>query len=320
MTTKKETNKTTDLQISSILDLQTNYKEVAEQHLALRFADNEEFKKAFVKTFSDLIFSQDDEMLEKLSKTRQNTLLNAVFKATEAGASFAKKEVSFIPYAAYKKTNEKGVEKKVATGEFDAIVIFDINFQKQQILKLKNCKRFFTSEVHEGVEILENLETGNIEFEGKNDVTKPTIGYYAVFITTEGERYDRFMTTAEIIERAKFSPQFKAENYKVTNNNIHFEKVVVRNLMKEIPKISDELKSIMSVDETYSDYIEVHEVIEAPKKTNLLEEAKKELAKEKEAPEVEFEEETPKVKEVKKPNEPKKPKEATPPVEEIQYF
>ena len=67
------------------------------------------------------------------------------------------------------------------------MVIFDINFQKQQVLKLKNCKRFFTSEVHEGVEILENLETGNIEFEGKNDVTKPTIGYYAVFITTEGE-------------------------------------------------------------------------------------------------------------------------------------
>ena len=59
------------------------------------------------------------------------------------------------------------------------------------------------------------------------------------------------MTTSEIVQRAKFSPQFKAENYKVANNNIHFEKVVVRNLMKEIPKISDELKSIMSVDESY---------------------------------------------------------------------
>ena len=57
---KKQKTKT-DLQISSILDLQTNYKEVAEQHLALRFADNAEFKKAFVKTFSDLIFSQDEE-------------------------------------------------------------------------------------------------------------------------------------------------------------------------------------------------------------------------------------------------------------------
>ena len=43
---------------------------------------------------------------------------------------------------------------------------------------------------------------------------------------------------------------------------------------------------------SYSDYVEVHEAIEAPerKRTNRLEEAKKELAKEKEAPEVEFEE------------------------------
>ena len=56
MDTKTTKNTKTDLQISSILDLQTNYKEVAEQHLALRFADNAEFKKAFVKTFSDLIF------------------------------------------------------------------------------------------------------------------------------------------------------------------------------------------------------------------------------------------------------------------------
>ena len=48
-------------------------------------------------------------MLEKLSKTRQNTLMNAVFKATEAGASFAKKEVSFIfLLLKNKKTNEKG--------------------------------------------------------------------------------------------------------------------------------------------------------------------------------------------------------------------
>ena len=90
---------------------------------------------------------------------------------------------------------------------------------------------------------------------GENDVTKPTIGYYAVFITTEGERYDKFMTNAEIIERAKFNPNADLSKYKVTNNNIHFEKIVVRNLIKEIPKISEELKSIMSVDEhEYADY------------------------------------------------------------------
>ena len=287
MTKEKETN--TELAINSITDLQTNYKQIAETHLADRFSDNPEFKKQFLKTFSDLIFSQDEEKLEKLTKTRKNTLLNAVFVATEAGASFAKKEVSFIPYAVDKKITEKGVERKVATGEFDAKIIFDINFQKQQILKLKNCKKFFTAEVHESVKVIADLETGNTVFDGINDITKPTIGYYDMFITTEGERYDKFMTTAQIIERAKFSPQFKADKYKSTNNNIHYEKVVVRNLLKEIPKISENLKSIVAFDEVgdYTDYIEVggehQEQIEAPK-INLLDEAKKEMAKEKSEP------------------------------------
>ena len=288
----KEKEKNTELAINSITDLQTNYKQIAENHLADRFSDNPEFKKQFLKTFSDLIFSQDDEKLEKLTKTRKNTLLNAVFVATEAGASFAKKEVSFIPYAVDKKITEKGVERKVATGEFDAKIIFDINFQKQQILQLKNCKKFFTAEVHESVKVIADLETGNTVFEGINDITKPTIGYYAMFITTEGERYDKFMTTAQIIERAKFSPQFKADKYKSTNNNIHYEKVVVRNLLKEIPKISENLKSIVAFDEVgdYTDYIEVggehQEQIEAPK-INKLDEAKKEMAKEKPKPEPE---------------------------------
>lgn len=284
MTTKKETNQTTDLQVNTVLGLQTNYKKLAENHLAERFANNPEFKAEFIKTFSDLIFSQNDEMLEKLAKTRQNTLLNAIFKATEAGASFAKKEVSLIPYEIFKKTTEKGVEKKVATGEFDAIVIFDINFEKQQILKLPNCKRFFTAEVHEGVKVTENLMTGTIDFEGENDITKPTIGYYACFITTEGEKYDKFMTLAQIVERASFSPQFKSGNYKQTSNNIHYEKVVVRNLMKEIPKISNELKSVLSVDEIqYHDYIEVEEPVQKieEKKINQLEQAKKEIAEKK---------------------------------------
>lgn len=283
MTTEKKST-TTDLQVNTVLGLQANYKKLAENHLAERFSNNPEFKAEFIKTFSDLIFSQNDEMLEKLAKTRQNTLLNAIFKATEAGASFAKKEVSFIPFEIFKKTTEKGVEKKVATGEFDAMVIFDINFEKQQILKLPNCKRFFTAEVHEGVKVTENLMTGTIDFEGENDITKPTIGYYACFITTEGEKYDKFMTLAQIVERASFSPQFKSGNYKQTSNNIHYEKVVVRNLMKEIPKISNELKSIISVEELqYHDYIEVEEPVQKieEKKINQLEQAKKEIAEKK---------------------------------------
>jgi len=285
MTTEKKST-TTDLQVNTVLGLQTNYKQLAENHLAERFSNNPEFKAEFIKTFSDLIFSQNDEMLEKLAKTRQNTLLNAIFKATEAGASFAKKEVSFIPYEIYKKTNEKGVEKKVATGEFDAMVIFDINFEKQQILKLPNCKRFFTAEVHEGVKVTENLMTGTTDFDGENDITKPTVGYYACFITTEGEKYDKFMTLAQIVERASFSPQFKSGNYKQTSNNVHYEKLVVRNLMKEIPKISNELKSIMAVEEVqYHDYIEVNEPVQKieEKKVSKLEQAKKDIADKKPA-------------------------------------
>ena len=277
---------TTDLQVNTVLGLQTNYKQLAENHLAERFSNNPEFKAEFIKTFSDLIFSQNDEMLEKLAKTRQNTLLNAIFKATEAGASFAKKEVSFIPFEIKKKTIKKGVEETVATGEFDAMVIFDINFEKQQILKLPNCKRFFTAEVHEGVKVTENLMTGTIDFEGENDITKPTIGYYACFITTEGEKYDKFMTLAQIVERANFSPQFKSGNYKQTSNNVHYEKLVVRNLMKEIPKISNELKSVLSIDEIqYHDYIEVEEPVQKieEKKVSQLEQAKKEISDKKPA-------------------------------------
>lgn len=261
---------TTELQKSFVTD--------AENYLKLRASDNPEFKKEFIKTFSDLLFSQNDEMLEKLSKTKPASLLNAVFKATEVGASFAKKEVSFIPYEIFKKEISNNVEKKKATGEFEALVIFDINFQKQQILKLKNCKRFFTAEIHDGMKILSDLSTGNFVFEGENEVTKPTVGYYASFLSTDGERYDLFMSCAEIVERAKFSPQFAESKYKNTGNSIHYEKIVVRNLMKIIPKISAELSSIIAYDEApdYTPYVEVG------KEPNALEAAKKELAGNKE--------------------------------------
>lgn len=285
---------TKELSLKTVTDLQMNFKQVANEHLQLRFSDNPEFQKNFIKTFSDMVFSQSDEMLDTLTKMKKNTLLNAVFVATEAGASFAKKEISLLPFQSYKKVNEKGVERKVATGEFDAVVIFDINFQKQQLLKLQNCKRFFTAEVHEGVKVIEDLETGNIAFSGENDVTKPTIGYYAVFITTDDERYDKFMTNAEIIERAKFSPHFKADNYKQQGNNIHFEKLVIRNLMKEIPKISNELRSIMGHDEAgeFTSYTEIVDE-ETGEITNKLEEAKKELSPAKEVKEVKQEKSEP---------------------------
>ena len=294
MTKEKSTG--TGIALKTVTDLQVNYRDAAKNYMQIRFADNPEFQKKFIKTFSDMVFSQSEEMLETLAKIKQNTLLNAVFVATEAGASFAKKEISFLPFQSYKKIKENGVERKVATGEFDAVVIFDINFQKQQLLKLQNCKKFFTAEVHEGVKVIEDLETGNVAFSGENDVKNPTIGYYAAFITDEGEKYDKFMTCAEIIERAKFSPHFKADNYKQTGNNIHFEKIVVRNLIKEIPKVSNELRSIIGHDEVgnteFTDFVEVVDE-ETGEITNKLEEAKKELAaKEVEEPKKETETKT----------------------------
>lgn len=285
---------------STAIALQENFKTMSETHLKMRGSDNPEFKIQFMKTFSDMVFSQNDDMLEKLSKTRPNSLLNAIFRATESGASFAKKEISFIPYEIFKKTTVNGTEKKVATGEYEALVIFDINFQKQQILKLANCKRFYTAEVHEGVEVISDLTTGNYCFDGKNDVTKPTVGYYACFVSTDGEIYDLFMTCAEIIDRAKFSPQFKADNYKKAEKSIHFEKVVVRNLMKLIPKISNELKSVLAYDEI-SEYTEYEDVTHNGK---ALETAKKELAEAKTPEKVVEEKQPEKVEKAETANEP----------------
>ena len=94
------------------------------------------------------------------------------------------------------------------------------------------------------------------------------------------------MTLAQIVERASFSPQFKSGNYKQTSNNVHYEKLVVRNLMKEIPKISNELRSIMAVEDVeYHEYIEVEEPVQKieEKKVNKLEQAKKEIAEKKPA-------------------------------------
>ena len=82
------------------------------------------------------------------------------------------------------------------------------------------------------------------------------------------------MSCAEIIDRAKFSPGFKPYDYKKTNNSIHFEKIVVRNLMKIIPKLSNELKSVLAWDES-SEFTQYEDVTNDGK---ALEVAKKEIA------------------------------------------
>ena len=167
----------------TLANIETQFVEIASNHLLARKSDNPEFKAKFIKTFSDMVFSQTAEGLEKLKKSNPNSLLNAIFKATESGASFAKKEIHVLPFEIFETKKNGDIVTKKATGTYDLTIIVDINFQKQQILKMPNCKAFFTAEVHEGVEIIHDLTTGNRIFEGKNDVTKPTVGYYAVFVT-----------------------------------------------------------------------------------------------------------------------------------------
>ena len=247
-------------------------------YLEVRGVNNPEFKIKFENILSDMVFSQTEDGLEKLKKARPQSLLNAVYRASEVNASFAKKQISVLPFSANKTVTEKGVTRTVATGQFDLTIVIDINYQKQMILAMPNCKKFFTGEVHEGVQVIKDLTTGLYIFEGTNYVTKPTIGYYACFITKDDQVYPLFMTCKEIIERAKCNPSYKDKNYETTNNNIHFEKIVVRNLMKEIPQISNELKSVLAFDEIpiFSEYEDVTDGGKA------LESAKRELAPKKE--------------------------------------
>lgn len=247
-------------------------------YLEVRGVNNPEFKIKFENILSDMVFSQTEDGLEKLKKARPQSLLNAVYRASEVNASFAKKQISVLPFSANKTITEKGVTRTVATGQFDLTIVIDINYQKQMILAMPNCKKFFTGEVHKGVQVIKDLTTGLYIFEGTNYVTEPTIGYYACFLTKDDQVYPLFMTCKEIIERAKCNPSFKEKNYETTNNNIHFEKIVVRNLMKEIPQIPNELKSVLAFDEIpiFSEYEDVTDGGKA------LESAKKELSVNKE--------------------------------------
>ena len=251
-------------------------------YLEVRGVNNPEFKIKFENILSDMVFSQTEDGLEKLKKARPQSLLNAVYRASEVNASFAKKQISVLPFSANKTVLEKGVTRTVATGQFDLTIVIDINYQKQMILAMPNCKKFFTGEVHEGVQVIKDLTTGLYIFEGTNYVTKPTVGYYACFIAKDDQVYPLFMTCAEIINRAKCNPSFKDGNYEETGNNIHFEKIVVRNLMKEIPQISNELKSVLAFDEIpiFSEYEDVTDGGKA------LESAKKGLAAVKEVQKV----------------------------------
>ena len=104
-----KTNQPAELQITTIGDLQVSYKQLSDAHLSQRFTNNPEFKAKFLKTFSDLVFSQNQEVLDLLPKMNQNSLLNSVFKATEAGASFSKGEVSLIPFKIRKKVKDGNV-------------------------------------------------------------------------------------------------------------------------------------------------------------------------------------------------------------------
>jgi len=259
-------------------DFQNQFLTKVDLYLTDRKINSPEFKLLFEKVASDMIYSQSAEGLEAIKKARPLSLFNAIFVATEIGASFAKKEISVLPFAISEKRIENGNSIKKATGENDLTVVIDINFQKQMILKMPNCKRFFSCEVKSGIEVLTDMNTGNCIFEGKGDFTKPTIGYYACFIAKDGEKYDLFMTNAEIVDRARFNPGFKESNYKNTSKSIHYEKIVVRNLIKIIPREESKLSSIIAYDENYNFEITPHEDVTNNDNKNALEAAKNELS------------------------------------------
>lgn len=264
---------------TELAPLQQNYTELSKHYLTFRSVNNPEFEAKYVKTFSDMLFSQTDDMLNKLSSIREQSLMNAVFRAAEIGASFAKKQISILPFEIKEKTKVNGVEVERGTGKYDVTIVVDINYQKQLILAMPNCKKFFTAEVHEGVTVIEDLSTGNFVFEGVNHPTKNTIGYYACFLTTDGIMYDMFMPNAKIIERAAMNPHYKEKLYQNPNGNIHFEKIVVRNLMKIIPNIPGEIATILSSDDLFSDYETLStKKLEGNKSENALEAAKREIS------------------------------------------
>lgn len=252
------------IKFENATQLVAEYPKLSQSYLTSRLANAPEFAQKFTKTFGDLLFSSDEEMLNKISKTKPNTLMNAIFTATEANASFAKREVYLVPY-------------EVKGGGYTATVIVDINFQKQLILSMPNCKRFFTAQIKDGVEVIQNLETGLMEFVGKNDFSKETVGYYARFETKDGEVYDLFMNLQSIKERASFSPTYKPKNYENPNNNVHYEKIVVRNLLKIIPQVTEELQSTIDLE----NFVSYEEIVEE-KDEKALENAKKELSEAKE--------------------------------------
>lgn len=266
-------------------EFQNQFLSQVDTYLDDRKINSPEFKLNFEKVAADMIYSQTTDGLESIKKARPLSLFNAIFIATEIGASFAKKEISVLPFSAMITTKVGDVTSKRATGENDLTVVVDINFQKQIILKMPNCKRFFTAEVHDGVQVYDDLTTGNCLFEGKNDVNKPTVGYYAMFLDKSGEMYDLYMSCAEIVDRAKMNKiGFKSDNYVKTSKSIHYEKIVVRNLLKIIPREESKLASVLAWDESteltpYEDVTDGGKALESAKKG--LSEAKNEKSKDK---------------------------------------
>ena len=257
--------------------LKDEFKGIAKLYLENLGDTSPESLKKFQDTLGDFAYYVTPENVENITKMRKANFLNAMYRVSKTGALFSQKQASLLPFEIKKKEKRGDSIVEISTGEYDAVLVIDINYQKQMIQALPNCKKFFTGEVYEGVQPILNLTTGNYEFIGVNDCTKQTIGYYAAFITNDGVLYDCFMTNKEIITRAESNPKVKKENYKEVKGNIHMEKIVIRNLYKEIPKLNEALKAIDSLEAHEIEITEHEDVTDQPK-VNALEEAKKEIA------------------------------------------
>lgn len=107
-------------EIVKLENLQETFPQLQKNILsvALRIIPN--FSANLCTDAPDLVYSQSDkEMLRKARKSAPEQFVERAFIATEIGASFAKKEISFIPYEIFKKETVNGVETKKKTRNLD---------------------------------------------------------------------------------------------------------------------------------------------------------------------------------------------------------
>lgn len=117
--------------------------------------------------------------------------------------------------------------------------------------------------IKEGIEVVKDLLTGKISFEGEkvNDNIK---GYFAYLELLNGFSKAVYMKTNEVIEHAsKYSPSYKNKSSAwFTNFDAMAEKTVIRRLLSKYGILSTEMLSALTSDSDFNDESSIAEEIE----------------------------------------------------------